>query len=136
MIRETLPDDLANFPITVRQEWFDHLRGGDTRTIEIDGDIVALFGVFITSPGVGHVWVNLSPEAGEAHALRLVRAARKLVFMAMEIHGLRRLQTMTDADDYQLGRWLGLCGFTAEAVLLMAGPNGEDKVIYRKLKEH
>ena len=135
--RETTVEDVGQLAYADRAGWEERLTGGASRTVVVDGIGVALLGCSPVSPGVGHVWLVFLPAfEPDRHTLTLVRAAKQLNDKAMEVLNLHRLQTLTDASQLPNQRLLELAGFRAEAVLTMFGPDKQDCLLYRKLKEN
>ena len=129
MIRETAPEDFGAVPYIEPQPPFDL----EFRTLEIDGQPVAVFGYQTLCSGVGQCWITGSMSAPR-HARAVVRASRAMVEEAFEKFGLHRLQTTILVSDRRMWRLMELCGFSAEAILTCGAADKSDLALFRIVK--
>ena len=131
IIREAFSVDIAklDFQPTAADpaqaiEWLES--SDSARTVEVNGRVVAVFGVTLLWKGVGHVWLAVDAPTASKNALTLVRAGRRLVKEAMDLHDLHRLQTFVSALRPDIIRFNELIGFRAESIKHMAAPDKTD----------
>ena len=129
MIRGTAPEDFGAVPYIEPQPPFDL----EFRTLEIDGQPVAVFGYQTLCPGVGQCWVTASLGAPK-YAREIIRASQHMVEEAFRKFNLHRLQTTILFSDLRMWRLMELCGFTAESVLTCGAADRSDLVLFRIVK--
>jgi hypothetical protein len=94
-----------------------------------DGDVLAFGGVVKLWEGTGEAWSVVSARAKE-FPLAVCKASRAAVRGAR----LRRVQACVRAGDETARRFAELCGLDAEATLRAFGPDGEDYIMYARIR--
>lgn len=86
---------------------------GPAFTAVLDGQILGSAGIVIAWPGVGMLWMTLSPELN-GNGMWLTRVVRRVIEDAVRAHRLHRLEGYALADSERNQHWMEALGFTAE----------------------
>lgn len=117
-IRNATQEDLnyvKNNPFDPRvaKDFGDAKLAGWSKTIIVDGKIVAVGGVIVFWPGVGHGWYNLSKDA-EKSKITVVNCIDALIRLAIKELNLHRLEATVRVDFDKAKNLLEFLGFECE----------------------
>jgi len=100
-----------------------------------DGEVcVFCGGVRIIWPGAGEAWLICSNDLGH-YVRELCLITPRYLKWIIEDHDLRRVQAVVQSDWTQAVRFLEKLGFDMEGVMRKYGPNGEDYIMYARVKK-
>ena len=103
-----------------------------TKVIEMDGEVVAMFGLAMRWQGVADVWAVVT-DGARGHGCQLTREARKLVDRYAFELGLWRMSALVHEGVPEYQRWICLLGFEPEGREHMGAPDGADFIRYTRL---
>ena len=103
--------------------------GSFMRTLEVDDQVIAVFGMKVRWAGVADVWAVVGEDA-RGHGLWLTRQARQLLDQFTQELALWRVGALVREDVVENRRWLEALGFEFEGVERHAGPRGEHLARY------
>jgi hypothetical protein len=118
----------------VRDLWTDaemHLLG---RTLEIQGEPVAVVGISLHWEGVAYAWAFVNRERIQKHPLAFLRGTRNLLLWAMDAFQLRRVQATCLTEPPAFHRTLESLGFVREGLMRGYGMDGTDHYLYAFLR--
>lgn len=104
--------------------------GSFTKTIEGDGEVLAVLGLVVRWDGVADVWAVIG-DGARGRGVALTRAARRLLRRFASELRLRRVGASVQASRDEYCRWIELLGFECEGVEARAAPDGGDVFRYR-----
>ena len=143
-IRDYEPEDFLNIEVSEREmearkemplvRWalFKKIAGPAYTVVDPEGQIVGCGGVHNLWPGVGEVWMVLSPLAKKYPYIWM--ATKKL--LSGMAQGYVRLQAVVDSEYLEAMRFSERLGFRLEGQMLRYGPHGENSVLYALVKEN
>lgn len=105
---------------------------GAAWTARVDGAIAGVGGLLRLWPGVGEVWLCVTP-VGQQHPVFLVRAMRRCLVAQTRTHGLRRVQADVRDHDTRAVNLVARLGFEEEGIMRCYGPQGEDFIRYARI---
>jgi hypothetical protein len=128
------PDDYVAIvpPRADRDLWADgatYARYGPAYTAWVDGQVAAVAGVMITTPGVGHAWAVLGP-LGFAHPGFVHRAVCRQLREIVTTHRLIRVDAEVLKHFAAGRRWAERLGLTFESEKPYAAPGRQHFVVY------
>ncbi len=97
------------------------------------GGMLAIGGLVIIARGVAEVWLAPS-QLARRYPLALTQAAGRFLDQAWRELKLHRLQAGVLAQNRRACRWIELLGFAREGVMRKFGPQGQDFVLYAKVR--
>lgn len=110
------------------------LRDGPSWVLVADGQPLVIAGFDMLRPGVWQDWLLSVPEAwSEAHWRAVSRRARR-VMDAMLRSEAHRLQCVSLASRVQAHRWYRVLGLELEGTLRAYGANGENALMFSRLR--
>lgn len=137
-----LPDDEVDQFEAFTGEKFDvervasvySLREGPAWVLTVEGQPIVIAGFDMLRPGVWQDWLFSTPVAWEKH-WRLVTKMSRKVMDAMLQSGAHRLQCVSLASRIHAHRWYRPLGLRLEGTLHGYGVNGEDALIFARLRD-
>lgn len=102
---------------------------GPSFTIEADERILFVGGFCENHPGWASLWSLFAADLGK-HYFAIVRAIRG----AIEAAHYRRIDTLVDASWPRAHALANLLGFAPEGIIGAAGPNGEDLMMFARIR--
>jgi len=118
-------------------DWMGRLRGqselGPCFTGVYYGKPMLSFGVIPIWPGLVEAWMIPDKDIG-AVAVPLCRLARAFFNHCETTMGLRRIQILVRSSNVRAIEWAKFLYFRSEATLTAFGPDGEDYLMMRRLK--
>ena len=102
---------------------------GESWAILADDEVLAIGGIVRLWENTGEAWSIVSARAKD-YPLAVCKASRAAVRGAR----LRRVQACIRAGDDTARRFAEICGMDAEATLRAFGPEGEDYIIYARIR--
>jgi RimJ/RimL family protein N-acetyltransferase len=103
------------------------------RTLEDEGEILAIFGITPRWRGVCEAWAFITDHARQAYPLAVVRAARRCIATAEE-KGMHRIQAAVEVNFGAGHKFLIKRGFEAEGLMRRFGVNAEgDYILYARI---
>lgn len=108
------------------------INGGPAYTLlDERGDIVAMAGVEIIWPGVGHAWAVMTGLI-KKYPVALTKETRRYLEKIIKEHRLHRVQADVIEGFEQAECWIALLGFDYEGPLNRYGPNGDNFFRYAR----
>ena len=96
----------------------------------VDGDPIAIGGIFKLRPGCGHAWTWLT-RRWRRHA----RVITERVALELELTDMHRVEAAVRCDYAAGHRWATRLGFELEApVMRKWGPDGADYALYARVR--
>jgi len=96
---------------------------------------IAIAGFDLIRPGVWQDWMLSTPEAWDAKHWRTTTKNVKRVMDAMLKSEAHRLQCVSLASRIHAHKWYAVLGLAPEATLRAYGANGEDAIIFSRLRD-
>ena len=100
-------------------------------TVEIDGEIMAVYGIVKMWEGVGQCFAITSTDYHDA--ISYTRHAKSFVVNAMREFGFNRVQTYVSVDNGSFGKWAELVGLEKEGLMRKFSPQGKDMFMYSRI---
>lgn len=142
-IRDYEPQDFLDIEVTEREmefrmgmplaqwAWIKKQAGPCYTIVDPEDRIVVCCGLYNVNPGVGELWLVVSPLAYKYPYILV--ALKKLLAGVMNWYV--RIQGTTPADNVEAMRFNEHFGGRREGLLRRYGPHGEDQVLYALVKE-
>ena len=116
-IRDATEADLNAIKGDLLFEWnksypIEHIAGW-AKSLFIDGNLVAIGGVYLIHQGLGQAWLILGSKAAE-HKIEIVRIVRRMIDLAFKELGIWRLEATERADFSQTVKMAEHLGFHNE----------------------
>lgn len=116
-IKDATEADLDAIKADLLYEWrksypIEHIAGW-AKSLFIDGNLVAIGGVYVLREGLGQAWIVLGSKA-ENHKIEIVRVIRRMIDMAFEELGIWRLEATERVDFVQTNKMAHHLGFHNE----------------------
>ena len=124
--RETMGNMLEQIRLRVNDS-------GPTYTGLVDGKVAGFAGVMQMWPGVGEGWI-LGSDLFASNKLWFVRNVKRYLEKIMNTHQMHRVQTTVTHGHTELIRLVEFLGMKFEGRLKNYGPNGEDYLMYGRVK--
>lgn len=102
-------------------------------TVLVDGEPIACAGIALQEWSRGEAWALFS-EKFYQHKLFIYKLIKKALPAAFHECKLRRIQAIIDTDYPENKKWIEKLGFEYEGRMKQWGPNGQDFLIYARLK--
>jgi hypothetical protein len=109
------------------------LRPGPKWVVAADGHPIFAAGFTELRPGVWQDWAVSTPAAWEAHWRPVTRCAKRVMDEMLQTRA-HRLQCVSLASRHLAHRWYGAIGLIDEGHLHGYGVNGEDAVMFYRLR--
>jgi hypothetical protein len=110
-----------------------YLRGGPCWSIVANGEPIVVAGFDMLRPGVWQDWMLSTPEAWSTHWRSVTKLSKRVMdFMLRET--AHRLQCVSLASRIHAHRWYRPLGLRLEGTLAGYGVNGEDALMYSRLR--
>lgn len=100
---------------------------------KFDGELICIGGWYQISPGVLQSWM-LFNKAARPHAQEIAEKINEQLTQALD-ENYHRVQTFVFEGKKDLEKYAEIMGFQWESVMKSFGPNKEDVIIYRMVKE-
>ena len=104
---------------------------GDTVSAIVNGDVVAIFGVYIMWPGVAEAWSLFDPKA-KRYKIAMSKGAIAFFDIITILNGLHRLQITVKKNDKRAVAWAIFLGFISEGILKGYSADQEDYYMMRR----
>lgn len=102
------------------------------RTMEVDGDVAACYGITPLWNGVGMAWAFISDRARE-HGPALSFSVAKGLFHMEHLAHFHRIEASVRCDFDVASSWLERLGFEYEGVGRRRDPDGSDHLLYARV---
>lgn len=103
------------------------------RSLVIDGQLLAVFGVWPMWPGVGRCWSMLPQESLRRYPKSIHKAVSTELANFIEREKLRRVEAIV-FDGHEVGhRWIRRLGFEHEGLMRAYAIGGEDCHLYARV---
>ncbi len=109
------------------------MNGSFIRTLEIDDEVIAVFGLVLRWPGVADIWAIVGDKT-RGHGLGFTRKVKALMRQFADELSLWRIGATVREDLVEYQAWLELLGFEKEGVESQAAPDGSNLIRYRWLR--